>query len=101
MYRGFLEAFRNKNEESKKFFAQARAANPDIDRQYLGLQAATPAALLDLVSPVNFFWLPLPLQIHPAPAHFLRATIQNLCSTILEIIRRSRRESCLEGFLVL
>lgn len=53
-----MEAFRGKGEESKKHFAQARAADPDIDRQYLGIQAGSPAALLDLVSTVNFLHLP-------------------------------------------
>jgi hypothetical protein len=57
MYRGFLEAFRGKNEEAKKYYAQARAADPDIDRQYLGLQLGSPVALLDLVSTVNFLLL--------------------------------------------
>lgn len=73
MYRGFLEVFRGKSEEAKKYFTQARAADPDIDRQYLGLQSGSPGALLDLVSTVNFRLLPKT----PNPSFFCNYSIDS------------------------
>jgi hypothetical protein len=38
IFKAFLEAFRGNRDRSASLFDQARNADPDIDRQYLGLQ---------------------------------------------------------------
>jgi hypothetical protein len=38
VFKAFLEAFRSNRERSASLFSQARNTDPDIDRQYLGLQ---------------------------------------------------------------
>jgi hypothetical protein len=38
IFQAFLEAYRSNRDRALSLFEQARSADPDIDRQYLGLQ---------------------------------------------------------------